>query len=80
MNMGVYCLSCIILVSALSSVALSKEENSIVYSVTRRLLVDIYTLFNSTGHNVCSEDGSLTFLVSEKRCVNNKDFFNGECG
>ena len=82
MNVGVYYLPCIILVSALTpmiSVALNKEENSIVYSVTRRPSGDIYTLYNSTGHIVCSEDGSPTFLVSEKRCVNNKDFFNGEC-
>ena len=78
MNMGVCCLSCIILVSTLSSIVLSKEENSIVYSVNRRLSGDIYTLSNLTGHIVCSEDGSPTFLVSEKRCVNNEEFFNGE--
>ena len=84
-NMGVYCLPRIlILVSALSSVALSEEENSMVYSVNRRLNGDVYntiiTLSNSTGHFVCSDDGmgNLTFLVSERRCVNNEEFFNGE--
>ena len=82
MNMGVYCLPFIlILVSALSSVALSKEENSMVYSVSRRLSGDIYntiTLSNSTCHFVCTDGDNLTFLVSERRCVNNKEFFNGE--
>ena len=80
--MDVYCLPCIlILVSALSSVALSEEENSMVYSVNRRLSGDVYntiTVSNSTGHSVCSDDGNLTFLVSERRCVNNEKFFNGE--
>ena len=81
--MGVYCLPCIILVSALGSVALSEEENSIVYLVRRRLSGDIYntiTVSNSTGHIVCSNDdtGNLTFLVSEKRCVDNEELFNGE--
>ena len=38
------------------------------------------TLSNSTGHSVCSDDGTgnLTFLVSERRCINNEEFFNGE--
>ena len=81
--MDVYCLPCIlILVSALSSVALSEEENSMVYSVNRRLNGDVYntiiTVPNSTGHSVCSDDGNLTFLVSDRRCVNNEEFFNGE--
>ena len=82
--MGVYCFPFIlILVSALSSVALSEEENSMVYSVSRRPSGDIYTITlpNSTVHFVCSNDGmgNLTFLVSERRCVNNEEFFNGEC-
>ena len=81
--MGVYYSPCIILVSALISVALSKEENSIVYLVSRRLSGDIYntiTVSYSTGHMVCSNDGTgnLTFLVSEKRCIDNEELFNGE--
>ena len=59
----------------------SEEENSMVYSVSRRLSGDVYntiTLSNSTGHFICSGDGNLTFLVSERRCVNNEEFFNGE--
>ena len=83
MNMGVHCLPCIILVSALISVVLSEDEKSIVYSVSRRLSGDIYntiTVSNSTVHFVCSNDGmgNLTFLVSEKRCINNEELFNGE--
>ena len=65
----------------MSSVALSEEENSIIYSVSRRLSGDVYTtitLSNSTGHFVCSDYGSLTFLVSERRCINNEEFFNGK--
>ena len=80
-NMGVYCLPCIILVSALSSVALSEEENSMIELVNRRLSGDIcntITVSNSTGHCACSDGGNFTFLVSERRCINNEDFFNGE--
>ena len=81
MNMGVYCLPCIILVSALSSVALSEEEKSMVHSVNRRLSGDIYntiTLPNSTCSFACSDGGNLTFVVSERRCVSNEEFFDGE--
>ena len=76
--MGMYCLPCIILVSVLSSVVLSEEEKSMVQSVNRRLSGDIYNVFNSTVHFACSDGGNLTFLVSEKRCVNNEELFNGE--
>ena len=77
--MGVYCLPCIILVSALSSVALGEEENSVLHSVNRRLSGDIiYTLPNSTVHFSCSDGDNVTFLVSERRCVNNEELFNGE--
>ena len=80
--MGVYCLPCIlILVSALNSVALSEKEKSIVYSVSRRLSGDVYntiTVSNSTAHFACSYGVNPTFLISERRCVNNEEFFNGE--
>ena len=79
--MGVYCLPCIILVSALSSAVLSEEENLMVQSVIRRLSGDIYfiTVSNSEStFDVCFDGGNLTFLVSERRCVNNEEFFNSE--
>ena len=75
--MGVYSLPCIILVSALSSVT-GEEENSMVQSVNRRLSGDIYTVSNSTVNFACSDGGNLTFLVSERRCVSNEEFFDGE--
>ena len=52
-------------------------DTNIPVTVNRRLNGDIYTNFNSTDSSACSDDNNLTFLVSERRCVNNQELFNG---
>ena len=63
----------IILVSIASNLMLASETN-IPVRVSRRLTGDIYQYFNFP-HQVCQDN--LTYLVSEDRCVNDEELFNG---
>ena len=63
----------LMLVSIASNVMLASEEN-IPVQVNRRLDGDIYQYLNFP-HEVCQDN--LTYLVSEDRCVNDEEFFNG---
>jgi hypothetical protein len=62
----------LILVSIASHLILASEGN-IAEQVQRRLDGDIYR-YSSTNF-VCREN--LTYLVSENRCVNDQELFNG---
>ena len=63
----------IILVSIASNMMLAREIN-IPVEVNRRLDGDIYRYLNFP-HEVCQDN--LTYLVSEDRCVNDEELFNG---
>ena len=65
----------LVLVSIASNVILASEEN-IPVQVNRRLDGDIYWYsLTSTIFEVCQDN--LTYLVSEDRCVNDQELFNG---
>lgn len=59
----------------------SSEEEMPVSIINRRLTGDTFQYFiiNSSMPTSCIESGrnNLTFLVGDKRCVNNQDLFNG---
>ena len=61
-----------VLMAIASSLMASKEN--ILVEVNRRLSGDIYYL-NAISHS-CQDNGS--YLVSEDRCVENQEFFNGK--
>jgi hypothetical protein len=63
----------LVLVSIASNLILASEEN-IPVQVSRRLNHDIYW-YSSGMFEVCQDNQ--TYLVSEDRCVNNQEFFNG---
>ena len=65
----------VILVRLSSLVAL---KDGVVLSATRRLTGDTYTVAHSNSHvqRIC-HDSNLTFLVNERRCVENEELFNG---
>ena len=64
----------LILVRLSSFVAL----DGTVLSVSRRLTGDTYTLTHNNSHiQIICLDSNLTFLVSERRCVENEELFNG---
>ena len=69
---------CMLILVWLSNIVALKD--GIVLSVSRRLTGDTYTLRlihnNSYVHNICL-DNNPTFLVSERRCVENEELFNG---
>ena len=72
--MNLLCL--VILVSSLSFVHVVLQEE-VVESVARRFSGDSYTLSNTTGQRICHDDGNLTLLVDERRCIKNEELFNG---
>ena len=52
-------------------------DANVPVTVNRRLNGDIYTNFNSTDSSACHDDNNLTFLVNERKCVNNQELFKG---
>ena len=75
--MSIYATYLFILVRLSSFVAL---KDGIVLSVSRRLTGDTYTTThnNSYVQRICRDiDSNLTFLVNERRCVENEELFNG---
>ena len=63
----------ITLVSIASNLVLASETN-VPVEVNRRSDGDIYRYLNSS-HEVCHDN--LTYLVSEDRCVNDEELYNG---
>ena len=63
----------ILLVSIASNLMLASEMN-IPVDVNRRFDGDIYQYLNFP-HQVCQDN--LTYIVSEDRCVNDEELFNG---
>ena len=63
----------VILVRLSSLVAL---KDGVVLLVTRRLAGDTYTVTHNNSHvlRICQ---NLTFLLNERRCVENEELFNG---
>ena len=53
-----------------------KNESIIVTAVMRRVDSDIYYCYNFSNHFRCEEQLP-TFMVEEKKCRKNEDFFNG---
>jgi hypothetical protein len=67
----------LVLVSIASNLILASEGN-IPVQVNRRLSGDIYRYlhtWSSFDHEVCQDN--LTYLISEDRCVNDQELFNG---
>ena len=57
---------------------LTAFKHETLRSVSRRLSGDSYGVYNSSELSVCHDGGNLTFLVSERRCINNEELFNGK--
>ena len=74
----------LLLVLAFACSSLVQSEGNVdpstpVISVQRRQSNDVYYYDNGSNHEVCDSDNyiNVTYLVSERRCVTNKDLFNG---
>ena len=72
MDMGVCMLALVWLSSIVST------TDGIVLSVSRQLTGDTYTLTHNNSHiQIICLNSNLTFLVSERRCVESEELFNG---
>ena len=69
-----------VLLMVIVAVKLTESEGGVPAIVNRRLSGDTYRYLNSgnlTDLSICSDDGNLTFNVSEKSCVKNQELING---
>ena len=64
-----------LLVGILFKLVMCDEE--IPASVIRRLGGDSYTHFNSSVKSICHDDGNLTYMIGERRCVKNQELYHG---
>ena len=70
-----FMLKAIVFVYVTSRVVCSaNEEMGLVRRVSRRLNEDLY--FYESGHERCNSENR-TYLVDERRCVNNTELING---
>ena len=67
----------LLLLTIIIALRLIASEEEIPTTVNRRLGGDTYLLLNSSEIIPLCGDNNLTFLVSEVRCVNNQDLFDG---
>ena len=58
-------------------VAVRGDDEIPIASVSRRSTGDVYTSFNSSGHQTCPSNNH-TFLVSERICVNDQILIDGK--
>lgn len=62
---------------ALVIVAECNQKLEIPVTVSRRSGGDSYVLTNNSSPMLCNEGNNLTYLVSERQCVNNEELLRG---
>ena len=68
--------SFMIVATLMQSVNCALEEG-IPEVVNRRSLLDIYNLYGSGGAISCNEGNNSTYIVDERRCVDQQQLLNG---
>ena len=66
----------LVIVYCVSKIVTSQEVADLPVEVSRRSSEDI-VYFNSNASYRCPSD-NITYLVNERRCVDNEDLFNGK--
>ena len=69
-----------VLLMVVVTLKLIASEEGVPAIVHRRLSGDTYRYLNSgnlTDLSICHDDGNLTFIVSERRCVKNQELIKG---
>ena len=67
----------LVIVYCVSNIVTSQEEADFPVAISRRSSGDIVFFNSNKSYYLCPSDNT-TYLVNERRCVDNEDLFNGK--